>query len=298
MDAAATFTMSHRFIEGQSRDLGGFTVARILPAAAARNVGPFVFFDHMGPVDFAPGQGMAVRPHPHIGLATVTYLFDGAMMHRDSIGSVAEIVPGDVNWMSAGRGVVHSERSPDALQRAGHKVHGIQIWVAQAEHEQDHAPTFSHISKSDLPSLAADGAELRLVLGEAFGLKAPIRHSIPLFYAHAVLEPGAGLPLAADYPERAVYAVDRALLVDGAPLAAGCMALLEPGSSVSIEAPLGGTVMLIGGAALEQARVLNWNFVATSQERIDAARESWRSYPNLQFPVVPGETEWIPLPAR
>jgi redox-sensitive bicupin YhaK (pirin superfamily) len=290
--------MTHRFIEGQTRDLGGFSVARILPAAVARNVGPFVFFDHMGPVDFPPGQGMAVRPHPHIGLATVTYLFEGAMMHRDSIGSVAQIVPGDVNWMSAGRGVVHSERSPDAMLRDGHKVHGIQIWVAQAEHQQDDAPTFSHIDKRDLPSLSAQGAQLRLVLGEAFGLRAPIRHSIPLFYVHAVLEPGARLPLAADYPERALYAVDHAMLIDGTPLKAGSMAVLDPNSRVTIEAPLGGTVMLLGGAALDQPRFLNWNFVATTQARIDQARDSWRSYPNQQFPAVPGETEWIPLPAR
>jgi len=290
--------MSLRIIEGHTRDLGGFTVARILPAAVARNVGPFVFFDHLGPVDFPPGQGMAVRPHPHIGLATVTYLFEGAMMHRDSIGSHTEIVPGDVNWMSAGRGVVHSERSPQALQNEGHRLHGIQIWVAQSADEEQDQPTFRHIAKRDLPSLCAEGALLRVVIGEAFGLRAPIRHSIPLFYVHAVMEPGAHLPLPAAYDERAVYAVDQGLVIDGVALKRGSMALIEGDSIATIEAPQGGTVMLLGGAKLEAPRLLNWNFVATSQALIDAARSSWNSYPNAQFPVVPGETEWIPLPTR
>jgi redox-sensitive bicupin YhaK (pirin superfamily) len=200
--------------------------------------------------------------------------------------------------MSAGHGVVHSERSPAELQKNGHRLHGIQIWVAQSADEEHDAPTFRHIDKRDLPTLSAEGAVLRVVIGEAFGLRAPIRHSIPLFYVHAVLEPGARLPIPAEYEERAVYAVDQALLVDGATLKRGCMALLEANTSVTVEAPSGGTVMLIGGNKLDAPRHLNWNFVATSQALIDQARDSWTSYPNEQFPVVPGETEWIPLPAR
>ena len=290
--------MSLRVIEGQSRDLGGFTVARILPAALARNVGPFVFFDHLGPVDFAPGEGMSVRPHPHIGLATVTYLFEGAMTHRDSIGSHTDIMPGDVNWMSAGHGVVHSERSPQALREAGHRLHGIQIWVAQSAEQENDAPNFRHVGKRDLPTLAAEGALLRVVLGEAFGLRSPIRHSIRLFYVHAVLEAGARLPIPADVEERAVYAVDQGILLDGVPLKRGSMAVLEPTTSATIDAPNGGTVMLLGGSKLDRPRYLNWNFVATSQALIERARTSWESYPNQQFPAVPGETEWIPLPAR
>jgi redox-sensitive bicupin YhaK (pirin superfamily) len=288
--------MSIRLIEGHARDLGGFNVARVLPAANARNVGPFVFFDHMGPVDFEPGKGISVRPHPHIGLATVTYLFEGAMMHRDSIGSVQEVLPGDVNWMSAGRGVVHSERSPEHLMPSGHRVHGIQIWVAQAEHEQLDAPSFRHVANRDLPMLTGDGTQLRLVIGAAFGLRAPITHSLPLFYVHAKLEAGARLTLPAEFEERAVYAVDAPVTIDGTPIKQGTLAVLDATSSVGIEATQAATVMLFGGAALAETRLLSWNFVATRKSLIDEARDSWRSYPNSKFPAVPGESDSIPLP--
>jgi redox-sensitive bicupin YhaK (pirin superfamily) len=288
--------MSIRLIEGHVRDLGGFSVARVLPAPTMTSVGPFVFFDHLGPVDFQRGQGIAVRPHPHIGLATVTYLFEGAMMHRDSIGSVQEILPGDVNWMAAGQGVVHSERSPESLRQRGHRVHGIQIWVAQSENEQAGAPSFRHVPKHELPILNMDGAELRLVIGEAFGLRAPILHSLPLYYVHARLDAGARLTLPAEFEQRAIYAVDAPVRIDDTPLQQGALAVLGGAASAVIEARAPATVMLFGGAALETPRYLNWNFVATSQALIDQARTSWRSYPNAKFPAVPGETESIPLP--
>ena len=226
----------------------------------------------------------------------MTYLFAGAMMHRDSIGSVQEILPGDVNWMGAGRSVVHSERSPERLRAAGHRVHGIQIWVAQSESEQYGEPSFRHVAKSELPMLAANGAELRLVLGEAFGLCSPIRPALPLFYVHARLEGGARLLVPAEFKERAVYAVDAPIRVDDSNLNQGSLAILDSRAAVTIEAPEAATVMLFGGVPLAEPRFLNWNFVATSQVLIDQARDSWRSYPNAQFPAVPGESDSISLP--
>jgi redox-sensitive bicupin YhaK (pirin superfamily) len=291
------WSMSISLIEGHVRDLGTFSVARILPAATRRHVGPFVFFDHMGPVDFAPGEGVSVRPHPHIGLATVTYLFEGAMTHRDSIGSVQDIVPGDVNWMSAGRGVVHSERSPSELLARGHRVHGLQIWVALPSQEEQSAPWFKHHRKESLPELSQPGVTLRIIVGSAFGLHAPIQHSVPMFYAHATMDAHAELAFPAEYAERGVYPVDASVQVDGVFATPRTMAVVDSASPVTIRAQAKATVMLFGGAAVDGERFLNWNFVATSKDLIAAARASWSSYPNTQFPKVPGDDEWIPLPA-
>jgi redox-sensitive bicupin YhaK (pirin superfamily) len=288
--------MAFDSVQAHVRDLGTFTVKRLLPAATHRMVGPFVFFDHMGPATMAIGRGMDVRPHPHIGLATVTYLFEGSGLHRDSLGTVQIIRPGDVNWMVAGRGVVHSERTP--LEDLAHEriLHGIQIWVALPEaHEQDPA-SFSHHPAASLPQLEVDGVQLRVILGTAFGATAPTPVLSPSFYVHAKLPAGAILTLPADYPGRAVYAVDTDLGIGGDTLVAHHMAVLEPGKPVSITSAADASVILLGGAVLTGERHLNWNFVASSRELIAAARASWLSYPNEQFPQVPDETEWIPLP--
>ena len=283
-------------IEGRVHDLGGgFHVRRLLPHIDARHVGPFVFFDHMGPVQMAPGQGMDVRPHPHIGLATVTYLFDGAIRHRDSLGSVQDIRPGDVNWMTAGRGIVHSERTPDAERASGQKLHGIQIWVALPKSAEEIEPEFHHHSVDDLPAIERDGVRLRLVAGDALGMHAPVRVFAPMFYLAAEYADGGRFVLPAEYPERAVYAVDTDLVVGGEPLPAQNMATLEPGVDVEIGAPDGGHAVFFGGAPLDGERHLYWNFVSSSRERIERAKQDWAAQ---RFGQVPGETEFIPLPAR
>ena len=281
-------------IDGRVHDLGdGFYVRRLLPHIDARRVGPFVFFDHMGPVQMKPGQGMDVRPHPHIGLATVTYLFEGAIRHRDSLGSVQDIRPGDVNWMTAGRGIVHSERTPDAERASGQKLHGIQIWVALPKSAEEVAPEFHHHSVSALPTLEHDGVRLRLVVGDALGLHAPVRIFAPMFYLAAEFAPGARFVLPAEYAERAVYAVDTDLTIDGEALAAQRMATLSPGSDVEIVAPAGGHAVFFGGDPLDGDRHLYWNFVSSSRERIEQAKQDWT---DQRFGQVPGETEFIPLP--
>jgi len=288
--------MSIRIIEGHVRDLGTFSVARILPAATQRHVGPFVFFDHMGPVEFPAGEGVSVRPHPHIGLATVTYLFEGAMTHRDSLGSVVEIRPGDVNWMSAGRGVVHSERSPLHLLERGHRVHGLQIWVALPQGEESSAPWFRHDGKETLPEITLDGVQLRIIVGSAFGQRAPTQHTVPMFYAEARMPFASHLQFPNQYPERALYPIEGEVEVEGVIVKPRTMALIDGQEPVRLHAKSAATVMLLGGAPLDGERFLSWNFVASSKALIEAAKDSWASYPNAQFPEVPGDDEWIPLP--
>ncbi|HEX6833204.1 MAG TPA: pirin family protein [Rudaea sp.] len=282
-------------LEGHVHDLGGFTVRRVLPQLAARRVGPFVFFDHLGPARFDSGNGIDVRPHPHIGLATVTYLFDGALRHRDSLGSVQDIRPGDVNWMTAGRGIVHSERTPPEERERGHAMHGIQTWVALPLDAEETEPSFEHHPAATLPEFVRDGVKLRLIAGEAFGQRAPTRVFSPTFYLAAHFPAGARLVLPPEHAERAVYAVDAGLLVDGRALAPGEMAVLAAGGDVAIDAPSGGLAMLCGGASLDGDRHMNWNFVSSSRERIERARQDWA---NDRFGRVPGETEFIPLPDR
>jgi redox-sensitive bicupin YhaK (pirin superfamily) len=281
-------------IDGRVHDLGdGFNVRRMLPHIQARHVGPFVFFDHMGPVRFAPGRGIDVRPHPHIGLATVTYLFDGAIRHRDSLGSVQDIRPGDVNWMTAGRGIVHSERTPDDERAAGHSVHGIQIWVALPRDAEEIAPEFHHHPASTLPVVERDGVHVRLVVGEALNMRSPVRVFAPMFYLAAEFSAGGRFSLPAEYPERAVYALDADLNIDGTTLAAGRMAVLTPGRAVEIRAAQSARAVFFGGAPLDGERHLYWNFVSSSRERIEQAKQDWIAQ---HFARIPGETEFIPLP--
>jgi redox-sensitive bicupin YhaK (pirin superfamily) len=280
-------------IGSRQRDLGGFVVRRVLPAASRQMVGPFIFFDHLGPTQFAPGYGIDVRPHPHIALATVTYLFSGSLQHRDSLGTVQEIRPGDVNWMSAGRGIAHSERTPQAARASGERVHGIQSWVALPDGHEDGEPTFEHYPASTLPTRAADGIELAVIAGEAFGLRSPVATLWPTLYVHAQFAHGATLEVPADHGERAVFVVQGELVVGETPLAEGELAVLEPETIVKLRA-LGDTrAMLLGGAHFPTPRFIWWNFVASSEERIERAKERWE---RQQFPSVPGETEFIPLP--
>ena len=285
-----------RQLDGRVHDLGdGFIVRRLLPHAQARHIGPFVFFDHMGPVQFAPGRGMDVRPHPHIGLATVTYLFEGAIRHRDSLGSVQDIRPGDVNWMTAGRGIVHSERTPDAERASGQAMHGIQIWVALPQSAQEVEPEFHHHPAATLPLIEAAGVKLRLVVGQALGRTSPVRVFAPMFYLAAEFAAGGRFMLPAEYPERAVYALDGDLSIDGETLAAGRMAQLAPDGDVEIVATGPARAVFFGGAPLDGERHLYWNFVASSRERIEQAKQDWLAQ---RFGHVPGETEFIPLPAQ
>jgi redox-sensitive bicupin YhaK (pirin superfamily) len=257
-----------------------------------------VFFDHLGPATLARGNGVAVRPHPHIGLATVTYLFDGEMIHRDSLGNVQAIRPGDVNWMTAGRGIVHSERSPAAIEERPLPIHAIQSWVAVPIPHEDGPPSFAHHPAATLPGLVADGVRLTLIAGTGFGRKSPVAVLMPTLYAAAYLDPGASLVLDDEHPERGVFVVDGDVAVDGVIVPAGTLAVIPGGGSVSIAARSQAKVMILGGAKLDAPRALEWNFVASRREAIDAAREDWSTYPNERFGQVPGETEHIPLPER
>ena len=289
--------MAFDLLQSHVRDLGGFSVRRLLPAARHTMVGPFIFFDHFGPTELAAGEGMSVRPHPHIGLATVTYLFEGSGLHRDSLGSVQVILPGDVNWMVAGRGIVHSERTPEADLRRARVLHGLQIWVALPREQEGCAPSFSHHAAPTLPECELAGVTLRVILGTAFGASSPVPISSPSFYVHARVPAGASLSIPSDYPERAIYPIDANVLVDGEPVLRHQMAVLEAGVPVQLEAVQTASVVLLGGNSLGSARLLNWNFVASERSLIERARSSWASYPNEQFGQIPGETEWIPLPA-
>ncbi|GMU73146.1 MAG: hypothetical protein AMXMBFR42_26010 [Burkholderiales bacterium] len=282
-------------VKPRERDLGSFPVRRLLPAAAARSVGPFVFVDHMGPLALAPGEGVDVRPHPHIGLATVTWLWEGALVHRDSLGVVQTIEPGAVNWMTAGRGIVHSERSPPDDRARGPKLHGMQTWVALPREHEDAEPSFAHVAATDLPAFARGDASITVIAGRAFGARAPAPTFSDMLYAGASFASAGSLVLPAEHEERSVYAVDADLAIDGEPLPMHHLGVIEPGRVVTIEARGPARAMLIGGAALDGERFLWWNFVATSRERIERAKEDWREG---RFAQVPGETEFIPLPER
>ncbi|HEV3104973.1 MAG TPA: pirin family protein [Trinickia sp.] len=277
------------------RDIGNLAVRRVLPALAARLVGPFIFFDHMGPATFEPGTGIDVRPHPHIGLATVTYLFEGAILHRDSLGSVQKIVPGDVNWMTAGRGIVHSERSPDEERHRGGVLHGIQTWVALPLEHEDDEPSFEHHEAATLPRIERNGVELTIIAGSAFGARSPTRSFSPTLYAAARFAPGAAFALEPEHEERAAYLVEGDLTLDGEPLSVCNMAVLQPGETVTLASSNGATVMLLGGMKLAGERFIEWNFVSSSREKIDDAKRAWTAQTMGQ---IPGETEWIPLPER
>ncbi|HVR64255.1 MAG TPA: pirin family protein [Polyangia bacterium] len=282
-------------ISGRARSLGGgIEVRRLLPVAARRMVGPLIFFDHFGPLQLPPGQGMDVRPHPHIGLCTVTYLFEGAIVHRDSLGSLQTIAPGDVNWMNAGRGIVHSERSGPDERARGARMHGLQLWMALPTADEDGAPWFQHHPAAALPALEGDDVTLRVIAGSAYGQTAPVRVSSPMFYVDASLRPGAVVTLPDDHPARALYVVEGSVVSDGISLPAGQMAVYRPDVLASAQAPDGARVVLVGGAPLDGQRHIDWNFVSSQPERIDRARRDWKEG---RFPKVPGdESEFIPLP--
>ena len=283
--------MLETIIVPRTRDLGdGFTVRRSLPAAQKRSVGPFVFFDQMGPVALAPGKGLDVRPHPHIGLATVTYLFEGEILHRDSIGSVQPIRPGDVNWMTAGRGIVHSERTPQELRAGGSRLSGIQLWVGLPREHEEEAPDFVHVGAHQLPFAQKN---VRIILGEWRGARSPVATLSAMFYADAQLDSGARLELDFRYAERAAYVTDGAIEHDGARFGAGQMLVFKPGTPASVAAISNARVLLLGGEPLDGARFVWWNFVSSRKERIEAAAAEWKAG---RFAAIAGETEFIPLP--
>lgn len=283
------------YLAGHAKDLGGgFVVRRLLPAGARRAVGPFIFFDHFGPVQVTPEAEHDVRPHPHIGLATVTYLFEGAMMHRDSLGSVQLIEPGAINWMTAGRGVVHSERRPESLRGRSYVNHGLQLWVALPRELEEVAPSFTHTEASAIPELRIGPATVRVLLGEALGLRSPVATLSPTLYLDVQLPAGGALELPALAPELAAYAVQGVLDVDGQPVPAGQMVVLDGGGQ-RLSSVAGVRLVLIGGAPLDGPRHMWWNFVSSRKERIAQAAEDWDAQ---RLGQVPGETEFIPLPER
>ncbi len=281
---------------GHEKDLGsGLIVRRLLPAARQRSVGPFVFFDHFGPVVQAPGGQHDVRPHPHIGLATVTYLFEGAMMHRDSLGTEQLIEPGALNWMFSGRGIAHSERRPAHLLDVPLALHGLQLWVGLPSAHEDGPPSFSHTPASAIPEWREGRAQVRVLAGEAFGLRSPVPTVSPTLYLDIHLPDGAALVLPPLAAEMAVYPVAGTLHVDGAPLPVGRMAVLEPGQPVRLEGAGDTRVVVVGGEPLGGPRHMWWNFVHSRPERVREAAADWEAG---RFAQVPGETESIPLPAK
>jgi len=281
-------------IDQRRRDLGGFEVGRVLPHHGGKMVGPFIFFDHMGPAEFQAGfpRSVDVRPHPHIGLSTLSYLFDGAMTHRDSTGAEIEIRPGEVNWMTAGSGVTHSERF-ETLRAQGGTMNGIQTWLALPKETEETDPWFAHHDAGELPTYEGGGMWARLIAGEAFGAKSPVKVSSPMFYVHWRLDAGAQAELRPEYPERAAYVAQGIVEVDGQQLQQGQMAIFAPGQQILFTAVTPAVVMLIGGEPLGE-RFIEWNFVASSKERIEQAKADWRAG-RMKLPVA-DDKEWIPLP--
>jgi len=281
-------------LRSRDRDLGGFSVRRVLPAIERRLVGPFVFWDHMGPATFEPAHGLDVRPHPHIGLATVTYLFEGEIVHKDTLGSDQSIQPGAVNWMVAGRGIAHSERTSPRARREGSRVHGIQSWVALPLDLEETAPSFEHHPAGSIPEATLDGVRLRVLAGAAYGLKAPARILSPTFYVEAELSAAMRIALPQEYEERAAYVVEGAVVADGRTIHAGEMVVAAPGIDCVILGEQRSRVMLLGGARLDGPRHVWWNFVSSSEERIEQARRDWKEG---RFGKIAGDdVEFIPLP--
>lgn len=288
-------------VVARARDLGGFEVRRALPSARRQMVGPFIFFDQMGPAEFLTGKGVDVRPHPHIGLSTVTYLLSGRMHHRDSLGTDQWIAPGQVNIMQAGHGITHSERmdDPDVMPQ---KMLGLQTWLALPAGMEDAAPGFTHLGQSDLPLLAAEGKSVRLLLGQAWGERVQDQLPMEAFYAEARLDPGASLPLPDGVEDRGVYILQGTVNQGGQDYGPGQMLIFRPGDAVFVRAGgQGALVMVLGGATMEGPRFIWWNFVASSRERIDAAREAWRAgdWAHGRFKLPAGDAgEFIPAPDR
>jgi redox-sensitive bicupin YhaK (pirin superfamily) len=283
-----------RILPSRLHDVGGFAVRRALPSREKRAIGPFVFWDHMGPADLEPGEGMDVRPHPHIGLATVTYLFEGEILHKDSLGSDQPIVPGEINWMTAGRGIVHSERSSANARRVGARVHGIQSWVALPAPDEEAEPSFHHHGAETLPGVAMPGARVRVLAGTAYGVSSPVRVFSPTLYVELHLDAGAEIALPEDFEERAAYVVTGSVSCGEDAAQASEMLVFRPGPGTRIAASSDAHVMLLGGAPLDGPRHVWWNFVSSSRERIERAKREWKE---RSFPRVPGdEIEFIPLP--
>jgi redox-sensitive bicupin YhaK (pirin superfamily) len=285
-----------RVIVPRTTDLGDFEVRRALPSAQRRMVGPFVFLDEMGPAEFRAGTGVDVRPHPHIGLATVTYLFDGEITHRDSLGTFVAIRPGEVNWMTAGRGIVHSERTAPERRVNGDKLHGLQCWVALPADKEEIEPSFFHRSADDLPLLTDRGFTARVVAGQAFGARSPVVTASDTVFADVVIEAGTTIPLDPDYEERAIYIVDGEIEIAGDRFTGPRLLVFRPGDRIAVRAVTASHIAILGGAALEGPRHIWWNFVSSRKDRIEQAKEDWKA---ARFDIVPGdETEFIPLPER
>jgi redox-sensitive bicupin YhaK (pirin superfamily) len=277
----------------QAKDIGGFGVRRALPAAKKRMVGPFVFLDHMGPADFSPCAGIDVRPHPHIGLATLTYLLEGALSHRDSLGSAQKITPGAVNLMTAGRGIVHSERSPQDFRASGGRMEGLQLWLGLPKRFEETEPGFEHHERDALPLLEGDGWRLRLVIGALHGLRAPVKTYATCFFADIALDQGAVYEFCGGHDERAFYLVSGAVEIDGVPFEAGRLIAIRPGARAAVRATAPSRLAALGGDAMDGPRFLWWNFVSSDRERIRAARADWESG---KFKAVEGDPERIPAP--
>lgn len=281
-------------LDARVRDIGALAVRRVLPARARRTVGPFIYLDELGPLELAPGRGLDVPPHPHIGLATVTYLFEGEFQHRDSLGTLQVIRPGEINWMTAGRGIVHSERTGPDARRAGSRMHGLQIWVALPRAHEEDEPAFQHVAAGALPELERDGARLRVLAGSAFGVTSPVRTLSPLVYVDASLAAGAELEPPAQVTERAVYVVSGELACAAERAGPGRMLVLARGARVRLRALADTRAVLIGGEPLDGERHIDWNFVSSSRERIERARADWQA---RRFPPIPGDDlEFVPLP--
>jgi redox-sensitive bicupin YhaK (pirin superfamily) len=292
--AAKSGALPDVVIVPRSHDIGGFEVRRALPSAQRRMVGPFVFYDQMGPATFGPGKGLDVRPHPHIGLATVTYLFEGEILHRDSLGSLQPIRPGDVNWMTAGRGIAHSERSPQP-RTAGGPLAGIQAWVALPKRHEETEPAFAHHPAASLPASEGEGVALRLIAGAGFGMRAPVEVFSDMFYADAVMRPGARLTLPVEHEERAIYVVTGRVDIAGQGFTAGQLLVFRAGDAIDLRAEGPARVMLLGGEPMDGPRHLWWNFVSSSKDRIEQAKSDWKSG---RFAPVPDDAEFIPLPGE
>jgi redox-sensitive bicupin YhaK (pirin superfamily) len=294
-DAAAADAIE-MVIVPRARDLGGFEVRRALPAARKQMVGPFIFFDQFGPVRMKAGQGIDVRPHPHIGLSTVTWLFDGSIYHRDSLGSAQHISPGELNWMTAGRGIVHSERTaPPELARE-RKVFGIQSWVALPRQFEETAPAFDHVAALKLPVIDEKGISARIIAGSLYGATSPVKTHSDLFYADVQMTDGAALPLPVEHEERGVYVAEGEVEVAGQSFTEGRLLVFRPGDHITLRAKGNARVMLLGGEPMDGPRYIWWNFVSSSKERLEAAKDDWKQ---ARFAIVPGdETDFIPLPDK
>ena len=280
----------------RSVDVGHFTVRRALPHVERRMVGPFIFFDHFGPAEFRAGQGIDVRPHPHIGLATVTFLFDGEIIHRDSLGTDAAIRPGEVNWMSAGRGIVHSERTAPDHRRDGEPIHGLQCWVALPAAQEESAPAFFHHDSAALPLVNDEGKTVRVVAGSVYGARSPVATASETLFADVTLAAGTTLPVDADTEERAVYLISGEVDIAGDRFSAGRLLVFRPGDRITVTAVSDAHLVLLGGAAMDGPRHIWWNFVSSRKERIEQAKADWKAG---HFAKVPGdEIEFIPLPEQ